>query len=363
MTTLSVVIPCLNEAGALPGLLDALNAQTQPASEIIVADAGSKDNTQDLARARGAKVVPGGKPGPGRNAGAKAATGDLIFFLDADVKPRPNFFEQALAEFEAHQLSVATCIITPLEKDATNLLITQATNLYMQVVQYFSPHAPGFCILIRRDVHQAIGGFDEEVKLAEDHEYVQRAARVGEFGVLKHARIPVSMRRLEKEGITKLALKYMWCEMYALAGKPIYSTPFEYEFGAFQPQAGEEKAPAWRLIDVGELRDQLGRFENPVHKISEKGLEQLDEWVQADWVQDARDRLQVLLEPPDTEAVRRYLLRRLALIRRTPRPVREALAKIQALPVKEQIRLLDTGWLRQHLPKTGSLGKRKEKQE
>jgi hypothetical protein len=70
--------------------------------------------------------------------------------------------------------------------------------------------------------------------------------------------------------------------------------------------------------------------------------------------------MQLLLEPPDSEAMRRYLLRRLALIRHTPRPLREALAKIQALPVKEQIRLLDTGWLRQHLPKTGSLHKPKE---
>ncbi len=366
MTTLSVVIPCLNEANSLPGLLDALNAQTQPAYEIIVADAGSKDNTQELARERGAKVVPGGKPGPGRNAGARAATGDLIFFLDADVKPRPNFFERALAEFEAHQLSVATCVITPLEKDATNVLIAQATNVYMQVVQYFSPHAPGFCILIERSVHEAIGGFDEEVKLAEDHDYVQRAAKVGEFGVLKHARIPVSMRRLEKEGITKLAFKYMWCEMYALAGKPIYSTPFEYEFGAFQPgeaKEGAEKTSAWRLIDVGELREQLGRFENPVQKISEKGLAQLDDWVRADWIQDARERMQLLLEPPDYEAMRRYMLRRLALIRRTPRPLREALAKIQSLPVKEQIRLLDPNWLRKHLPGTGPLSKHKEKQE
>lgn len=366
MTKLSVVIPCLNEAKTLPGLLDALNAQTLPPYEIIVADAGSKDDTQELARERGAKVVPGGKPGPGRNAGARAATGDLIFFLDADVLPRPNFFERAIDEFERHDLAVATCVITPLEKEPTNVLIAQATNVYMQVVQYFSPHAPGFCILIKRSIHEAIGGFDEEVKLAEDHEYVQRAAKLGEFGVLKHARIPVSMRRLEKEGITKLAFKYMWCEMYALAGKPIYSTPFEYEFGAFQ-QSGEkegaEKSSAWRLMDIGDLREQLGRFENPVQKLSEKGLGQLDEWIKAEWMQDARERLQLMLEPPDSEAIRRYMRRRLALIRRTPRPLREALAKLQSLPVKEQIRLLDSDWLRQRLPGTGALNKSKENEK
>jgi glycosyltransferase involved in cell wall biosynthesis len=340
MTTLSVVIPCLNEEVAIPRLLDALNAQTRPPDQIIVADAGSKDNTQALARERGALVVPGGRPGPGRNAGARAATSDLIFFLDADVLPEPVFLEKALAEFESHDLSVATCTIKPLEKDATNKMIAEATNLYMQVVQYFSPHAPGFCILIKRSIHEAIGGFDEEVKLAEDHEYVQRAAKEGEFGVLRHAHITVSMRRVEKEGLAKLAFKYLWCEMYALAGKPIYSTPFEYEFGTFQ-DAVEGKSSSWRLMDIGELREQLGRFENPIHRVSEKGLNRVDEWLRAEWIEDAKERLQLLMEPPDSDTMRRYLLRRLALIRRTPRPLREALAKIQSLPVKEQIRLLD----------------------
>ncbi|OGO45961.1 MAG: hypothetical protein A2W37_03645 [Chloroflexi bacterium RBG_16_63_12] len=52
MSQLSVIIPTLNEVHTLPGLLDALTAQTRRPDEIIVADAGSKDGTAELARAR-----------------------------------------------------------------------------------------------------------------------------------------------------------------------------------------------------------------------------------------------------------------------------------------------------------------------
>ncbi|HLF02598.1 MAG TPA: glycosyltransferase [Anaerolineales bacterium] len=362
MTKLSVVIPALNETDAIPRLLDALKAQTRPADEVIVADAGSKDNTPELARERGAIVVRGGRPGPGRNAGARAATGDLLFFLDADVAPRPDFFEKALNEFERSGFVVATTLTTALENDLPNQVLAEAANLYLQVVQYFSPHAPGFCILVKRSVHKAIGGFDEQVKLAEDHDYVQRAAKQGDFGVLTGAHIPVSMRRLEKEGLTKLALKYLWCEMHALAGKPIYSTPFEYEFGAHRPSTGE-LATTRRLVDISQLREQLGRFENPISFLSETGRGRLDELMRADWVQNVRERFPLKLERPDLDALHRYLLRRLALIRATPRPLEEVLAKLQTAPLKENIRLLDLNWLLSRVPGTGRLAANKGKPE
>src|SRR5574341_89216 len=111
MTTLSVIIPTLNEAKTIPTLLDALDAQIRKPDEIIVADAGSTDGTPDVARGRGARVVRGGRPGPGRNAGARAAVGDLLFFLDADVVPRPEFFAKALGEFEVNGYAVATTLV------------------------------------------------------------------------------------------------------------------------------------------------------------------------------------------------------------------------------------------------------------
>lgn len=355
MTTVSIVIPTLNESARLPALLAALGSQVLKPDEIIVADAGSKDGTPELARELGARVVPGGRPGPGRNAGARAATSDLIFFLDADVMPRPGFLARAIGEFEDKGLAVATTGVEALEDDPTNQVLAESSNLYLQVVQGFSPHAPGWCILVRRVVHEAIGGFDEQVKLAEDHDYVQRAAKQGEFEVLANVLLPVSMRRLEKEGLTKLAFKYLWCEMHALAGKPIYSTPFEYEFGTHKP-ATDKLAHSRRLIDIGQLREQLGRFENPISKLSAAGHTRLEKLIDADWMDKVRDRFRPKLEAPDLDALHRYLLRRLALTRSAPKSGQVALTKTGTRPLKEGIRLLDLNWVRSRASKRDKEG-------
>lgn len=228
---LSVIIPTLDEVHYLPRLLAALTAQTRPPDEIIVADAGSTDGTPAIARRQGAIVVPGGVPAAGRNAGARAARGELLLFLDADVLPARDFIERALAEFDRRGLDVATCLMEPLSDRFSDHLLHQAANVYMLAIRPLSPRAPGFCILARRSIHEAIGGFDESRRMAEDHDYVRRASWVGCFGVLTGVRVPVSVRRLVGEGLGPLAAKYLWVETQSLAGRPVRSIPFEYRFG------------------------------------------------------------------------------------------------------------------------------------
>lgn len=231
----SVIIPTLNEAAYLPHLLEALARQTRPPDEVIVADAGSEDGTPALAQAWGAQVVPGGRPAVGRNAGARAAKGDLFVFLDADVLPRPDFLEKAPKEMADRGLDVATCLMEPLSPRPADRVFHEVANGYLLALQWISPRAPGFCILIRRALHEAIGGFDETLLLAEDHDYVQRAAQHGRFGVLTTVRIPVSIRRMEEEGLFPLMLKYLWAEAHVWAGRPIRRLPFTYAFGRHRP--------------------------------------------------------------------------------------------------------------------------------
>lgn len=75
-------------------------------------------------------------------------------------------------------------------------------------------------------VQGAIGGFDERLELAEDHVYVRRAARWGRSAVRWDARIQVSMRRLDTEGLVGLAAKYAWSELHTPTGRRICRTPF-----------------------------------------------------------------------------------------------------------------------------------------
>jgi len=333
---LSVIIPSLNEARNIPALLEALKSQTYPPHEIIIADAGSTDNTIDLAQAHGVLVVSGGKPGTGRNAGARAASGDVFLFLDADVLPKSDFLELALDELEKDQYAVATCLTEALSDDLSDKILMDATNLYMQIIMPVSPRAPGFCIFARRAMHEAIGGFDETLIMSEDHDYVRRASEHGKFGLITSARIPVSMRRLEKEGIVGLALKYLWCEIYALAGKPIRSLPFEYEFGTYRP---EESSAGKHLIDIAELRELLGHFDNPLQALSDTGLQRIEKLIHLDWLSLPRDLFHLQIESPDASILQRYLDKRLALIHRLTR-LRSRLSKIKELP-RESIRVLE----------------------
>ncbi|MDO9219771.1 MAG: glycosyltransferase [Thiobacillus sp.] len=84
----SVVIPAYNSAATLARAIESVRAQTWPAHEIIVVDDGSSDATAEIARQFGGAVRLIQQPNSGvsvaRNAGAAAASGDWLAFLDAD---------------------------------------------------------------------------------------------------------------------------------------------------------------------------------------------------------------------------------------------------------------------------------------
>ncbi len=312
MPTLTVVVPALNEAERLPVLLDALDRQTRRPDAVVIADAGSTDATRDIATAHGARVVDGGMPAVGRNAGALVADTDLILFLDADNEPPVAWIEQALAEFSGRELTTATSHIAPLERTPGNLFACEVANLYLDLIQYASPHAPGFCILIERATHEAIGGYDETVVLAEDHDYVQRAAKVGKFRILRGDAMPTSMRRIGKEGLVRLAFMYLYTEVYAIQGKPIHSVPFDYEFGSFEP--AEKSAP---LVDIAELRTGLGEAVELVAALPAEAFEQLRQLGGASIDTDGFGDFLRTLGPDESAQFRHYLHVRLRLARRT----------------------------------------------
>ncbi len=232
MPTLSIIIPAKNEEFYLPILLSAIRSQTLQPDEIIVADAGSTDSTRSIAEKFGAKVIQGGLPGPGRNAGAQVATGELLLFLDADVFfPNEKFLENAVKEFEERKLDITTADLFLVEGTTGDKFGHTVYNRYVRIWGKWHPHTPGGCILVRKTTHDKIHGFDPSVVFCEDHDYGTRASRVGKFGFLNTVRIGVVSRRLDKEGRAGLVLKYILAEFHIMFIGPIRHGLFKYEFG------------------------------------------------------------------------------------------------------------------------------------
>ena len=229
---LSIIIPTYNEEAYLPRLLASIRSQRFSEYEIVVADAKSSDRTCEIATKFGARVVDGGMPGPGRNRGAEAAKGDLLLFLDADVVlPDVEWLGRKIAQFEERDLDAGTCLVKPLSGKLIDLFSHNVFNAHMMATQFLMAHAPGFCIFARKSLHERIGGFDETIKLAEDHDYVQRAHHVGKFRVLHGSRIRVSVRRFERDGRFSIFGKYLLAELHLLTRGQIRNDRFEYTFG------------------------------------------------------------------------------------------------------------------------------------
>ena len=226
---LSIIIPTLNEERYLTRLLSEIKKQTFKDYEIIVADAGSTDKTLEIAKSFGCRITKGGLPAKGRNEGAKVAKGDVFLFCDADNVYFPeNFLEKLLKEFQRRNLDIASFPIY-VDGNCFDKLALLVYNFWANITQNFLPHAFN-SILVKREIHEFIGGFNEEIKLAEDQSYVRKASKFGKFGFIKIKPILTSARRYEKEGRLKSYFKYLLAGVYLFFIGDIKTDIFKYSF-------------------------------------------------------------------------------------------------------------------------------------
>jgi len=230
---LSIVIPTLNEKDYLPLLLESIKKQNfRGEYELIVSDAGSEDNTIEIAENFRCKIAQGGWPGKGKNEGAKLANGDLILFVDADVVLPEDFIEKNLKEFWLKKIDVASFCLQSANK-IHNFLFEILFNFPSKITENFLPQVMNI-ILVKKDLHQKIGGFDEEIKLGEELDYVRKGAKIGKFGVLKSVKIFASPRRFQQDGWFKTWSKYFLCQFYMLFFGPVKSDIFKYRFNHYK---------------------------------------------------------------------------------------------------------------------------------
>ncbi len=168
-TTISVVIPAYNAERFLPRCLASVFAQTLTAVEVIVVDDGSTDNTAQLAKQLGAKVVtrPNGGLGAARNTGIQNALGNWIALLDADDSWEPEKLARQVAVIGPDTVLVYTGIRYYDDGGTRSLQPATPPLAAKKMLSYCNPIVPS-SVLLRRQAVLAAGGFREGVPACED---------------------------------------------------------------------------------------------------------------------------------------------------------------------------------------------------
>lgn len=227
---MSIIIISYNEEKNIGNLLKSIKGQKYKNYEIIVADANSKDRTREIARRFGSKIVNGGLPAVGRNNGAKKARYNLFLFLDADVILPKDFLKDCLGEFYKRKLDVAGVSLTPITNKRLDYFLHGMYNLWQIIMQKIDPHLSGACVFVKKNVFNSIGGFDEDLHVAEDHAFARKSKNDGyNFGIL-HNHILLDVRRLEKEGRGGFAFKLFFFWFRRLFGE-VKKSKIKYELG------------------------------------------------------------------------------------------------------------------------------------
>jgi len=166
----SIIVPAFNEEHFLPHSLGAIRTamaqMTGLRGEVIVVDNNSTDKTAEVATEGGAQVVFEGvnQISRARNAGAKAAQGKWLVFVDADATLTPELLTLALTNLKSGHSGGGACIAmdAPLP-----LLLSMATGFCNLILSTFSIPA-GCFIYCTKEAFDHIGGFNEQVYATEE---------------------------------------------------------------------------------------------------------------------------------------------------------------------------------------------------
>lgn len=178
-TSISVIIPAYNNRDFILQAVSSVLNQTIKASEIIVVDDGSSDNTSDLIKSKFKNQVILLKQknqgiSAARNLGIKKSTGEYIAFLDADDIWLEDKLEMQLQALKKHpEVSI---VFTQAQNRLNNeMQFEESSNLAYPIVPGFIPS----CCFLKREVIEKTGLFDQSVKLGEFAEWYGRAIDQG----------------------------------------------------------------------------------------------------------------------------------------------------------------------------------------
>ncbi len=206
---ISIIIPTLNEAEVLPDLLRDLDRQAA-AAEVIVVDGGSVDDTAEIARRAGARLLET-RAGRGRQlaAGARASEGEVLLFLHTDSR------------FPAGGLRriAATLAAAPGAPGGNFRLIFEGAEGFGRWLTGFYAwiRRRGFYygdsgIFLRRAVYESLGGI-KPFSLMEDYSLVRRLEQAGPTVCIEDPPLITSARRFRGRHPVAIVAGWLWIHL------------------------------------------------------------------------------------------------------------------------------------------------------
>jgi rSAM/selenodomain-associated transferase 2 len=203
-TALSIVVPALNEAGAIDATLGALAPLRARGAEVIVVDGGSTDATAARARPLADRVLtsPCGRARQ-MNAGAALASGDVLLFLHADTRLPADADLLVRAAMNAGAAWGRFDV-----RIAGRHPMLGVVAAFMNARSRWTGVATGDqALFVRRRLFERVGGFADQ-PLMEDVELTRRLRAMGRPACLR-ARVTTSGRRWETRGVWR-TIFLMW---------------------------------------------------------------------------------------------------------------------------------------------------------
>jgi glycosyltransferase involved in cell wall biosynthesis len=178
----SIVIPAYNEERLLPRTLRsvrrAMDRLPELAGEVVVADNASTDRTAQVAAESGARVVhePHRQIARARNAGAAAARGRYLIFLDADTTLPPRLLRRTLAALESGRFAGGGAFVASDRRLGLGERLFFAFVLFLMHVARWAAGSYAFCL---REAFEGVGGFDERYYASEEIHFSRAVGRWG----------------------------------------------------------------------------------------------------------------------------------------------------------------------------------------
>jgi len=179
---ISLIVPAFNEERLLAGTLASIRAAAVAFDargwgwELIVCDNNSTDRTAGLARASGATVVfePVNQISRARNTGAARASGEWLFFIDADSQPSRELFEDAAAEIEGGACLAGGSTVALHSDRPIARFFERFWNALSRIVKW----GAGSFIFCEAAAFRQAGGFSQALYAGEEIDLFRRLKRL-----------------------------------------------------------------------------------------------------------------------------------------------------------------------------------------